>query len=243
MRCGVVVFPGSTCDHDVYHVLKHVLGQEVLFLWHAESALRDCELVVLPGGFSFGDYLRPGSIAAHSPIIAAVQRHAEEGGLVLGIGNGFQILLEAGILPGALRRHQSRRFETREVELKVERRDLPFTTGYGTGRVLRMPLACEAPCYVDTPAALDALEAAGGVVFRYCVGGEDGDGGGGENEEGPAGGSMRSIAGICNQGGNVLGMMPHPERCAEEILGNADGRPLFAAAVGVGTDHLAGGLP
>lgn len=235
MRCGVVVFPGSTCDHDVYHVLKHVLGQEVLFLWHGESALRGCQLVVLPGGFSFGDYLRPGAIAARSPILAAVRRHAEDGGLVLGIGNGFQVLLEAGILPGALRRHHSRQFETREVELKVERRDLAFTTGYGSGRALRMPLACEAPCYVDSPAALDALEAAGGVVFRY-----------GESEadrEDRAGGSMRGIAGICNPGGNVLGMMPHPERCAEEILGNADGRSLFAAAVGVGADHLAGGLP
>ncbi len=259
MRCGVVVFPGSTCDHDVYHVLKHVLGQEALFLWHDEAALRGCELVVLPGGFSFGDYLRPGAIAARSPIIAAVRRHAEEGGLVLGIGNGFQILLEAGILPGALRRHHSRRFETREVELEVERPDLAFTAGYGKGRVLRMPLACEAPCYVDSPAALDALEAAGGVVFRYWggedsggkdSGGEDsgGEDSGGEDDRGEAvgvgpGGSMRGIAGICTEGGNVLGMMPHPERCAEEILGNADGRPLFATAVGVGADHLAGGLP
>ncbi len=233
MRCGVVVFPGSTCDHDVYHVLKHVLGQEVLFLWHRETSLRDCELIVLPGGFSFGDYLRPGALAARSPILAAVRRHADDGGLVLGIGNGFQILLEAGILPGALRRHRGR-FETRELELAVERTDLAFTTGYGkVRRVLRMPRACEVGCYVDTPAALDTLEAAGGVVFRYRAA-EDGG-------VGP-GGSMRGIAGICNDGGNVLGMMPHPERCAEEILGNADGRPLFAAAVGGGTDPL-GGLP
>ncbi len=235
MRCGVVVFPGSTCDHDVYHVLKHVLGQEVLFLWHGEQALRDCELVVLPGGFSFGDYLRPGAIAARSPIMAAVRQHAADGGLVLGIGNGFQVLLEAGILPGALRRHRNRRFETRDVELEIERPDLAFTTGYGKGRVLRMPLACEAGCYVDSSAALDALEEAGGVAFRYR-GGEDGSA---EAGVGP-GGSMRGIAGICNRDGNVLGMMPHPERCAEEILGNIDGRPLFAAAVGGGTDPLGG---
>ena len=231
MRCGVVVFPGSTCDHDVYHVLKHVLGQEVLFLWHGESALRGCRLVVLPGGFSFGDYLRPGALAARSPIMAAVRRHAKAGGLVLGIGNGFQILLEARILPGALRRHGDGSFETREAELEVERADLEFTAGYEKGQRLSMTLACEAGCYVDTPAALDALEESGGVVFRYA--GADG------NDAGPT----RGIAGICNPEGNVLGMMPHPERCAEEILGNVDGRPLFAAAVGRGSDPLAGGLP
>ena len=230
MRCGVVVFPGSNCDHDVYHVLKHVLDQEVLFLWHADDALRDCELVVLPGGFSFGDHLRPGALAARSPILAAVRRHAEAGGLVLGIGNGFQILLEAKILPGALRRRDGR-FETREVGLEVERADLAFTAGYEKGQRLSMTLACEAGCYVDTPAALDALEEAGGVVLRYA------------GAAGDATGSTRGIAGICNPEGNVLGMMPHPERCAEEILGNADGRALFAAAVGRGSELLAGGLP
>ena len=234
MSCGVVVFPGSTCDHDVYHVMKHVLGQEVLFLWHGGKSLRGCELIVLPGGFSYGDHLRPGAIAARSPIMAAVRRHAEEGGLVLGIGNGFQILLEAGILPGAMRRHRGRQFETREVAVRVERNDLAFTAGYTEGQRLRMPVACEAGCYVDSPAALDALEEARGVAFRY-VEAEDGDGE-------FTGGSMRGIAGISNEGGNVLGMMPHPERCAEEILNNAAGRPLFATAAGLEPDFLAGGL-
>jgi phosphoribosylformylglycinamidine synthase len=243
MRCGVVVFPGSNCDHDVYHVLKHVLGQEVLFLWHAGRSLRDCELIVLPGGFSYGDYLRPGAIAARSPIMSAVRRHAEAGGLVLGIGNGFQILLEAGILPGAIRRHRGRWLETREVGLKVERSDLPFTAGYAEGQVLRMPIACEAGCYADTPAALDALEEAGGVVFRYLEAEDGGGATGAPAEDRLPGRSTRGIAGIVNQDGNVLGMMPHPERCAEEILNNVAGRPLLATAVGREPGFLAGDLP
>ena len=229
MRCGVVVFPGSNCDHDVYHVLKHVLGQEVLFLWHGDASIKDCELVVLPGGFSYGDYLRAGAMASLSPIMAEVKRHAEAGGLVLGICNGFQMLLETGLLPGAMRRNQTLRFECRDVHLRVERNDLPFTRGYQPGQVVRMPIAHAEGNYLDADEALDELENAGQVVFRYV------------NPEGETAtdsptwninGSVRSIAGITNEKGNVLGLMPHPERCAEEALGNTDGLPIFASAVG-----------
>ncbi len=229
MRCGVVVFPGSNCDHDVYHVLKHVLGQEVLFLWHGEDHLSGCELIVLPGGFAYGDYLRAGAMAALSPIMAAVRRHADEGGKVLGICNGFQVLLETGLLPGAMRHNRSLRFECRDVFLRLERSDLPFTAGYQQHQILRMPIAHAEGCYLDTSASLDALERAGQVVFRYV--GPKGE----EADEWNINGSARRIAGICSAAGNVLGMMPHPERCAEEILGNTDGLELFASAVALTT--------
>ena len=228
MRCGVVVFPGSNCDHDVYHVLKHVLEQEVLFLWHGDDSIKDCELVVLPGGFSYGDYLRAGSMASLSPIMGAVKRHAEAGGLVLGICNGFQILLEVGLLPGAMRRNRTLRFECRDAYLRVERNDLPYTQGYEVGQVLKMPIAHAEGNYLDTAEALETLEGEGRVVFRYvdpegCEAGEQWN----------VNGSVRDIAGITNAAGNVLGLMPHPERCAEEILGNTDGLTLFSAAVGL----------
>ncbi len=235
MRCGVVVFPGSNCDHDVYHVLKHVLSQEVLFLWHGDASVRDCELVVLPGGFSYGDYLRAGAMAVHSPIMTAVREFAAAGGPVLGICNGFQILLEAGLLAGAMRHNRSLRFECRDVFLRVERNDLRFTSGYDAGQVVRMPIAHAEGCFIDSEEALDALEESSRVVFRYV--GPDGGAPGGGAPDGEASdwnvnGSARAVAGICNQDGNVLGMMPHPERCAEEIFTNQDGLALFASAVG-----------
>jgi phosphoribosylformylglycinamidine synthase I len=225
MRCGVVVFPGSNCDHDVYHVLKHVLQQEVLFLWHEERTLRECQLIVLPGGFSYGDYLRAGAMAAQAPIMPAIQRHAEAGGPVVGICNGFQMLLEVGLLPGAMRRNSSLRFECRDVHLRVEREDTPFTHLYRKGQILRVPIAHGEGNYTDQADALDALESNGQIVFRYT------------NPEGLLddawnfNGSMRGIAGICNPRGNVLGLMPHPERCSEELLGNTDGLNFFAGAV------------
>ena len=225
MKCGVVVFPGSNCDHDVYHVLKHVLGQEAVFLWHQEETVKGCELVVLPGGFAYGDYLRAGALAALSPVMAAVKKHAEAGGLVLGICNGFQVLLEAGLLPGAMRRNRDLRFLCRDVYLKVERTDLPFTRRLKPGQVVRMPIAHGEGNYEDSPAALDQLEAAGQVVFRYVA--PDGA----RSEEWNPNGSARAIAGIVNARGNVLGMMPHPERCAEMVLGNADGLELLAGVV------------
>jgi phosphoribosylformylglycinamidine synthase subunit PurQ / glutaminase len=235
MRCGVVVFPGSNCDHDVYHVLKHVLAQEVSFLWHGEERLRGSELVVLPGGFAYGDYLRAGAMAARSPVMAAVRRHAESGGLVLGICNGFQILLEAGLLPGATRKNRDLRFACRDLHLRVERNDLPFTRGYRRGQVVRMPIAHSEGNYEDTPEALDRLEAAGQVAFRYAA--ADGTIDASDSRWNPNG-SARSIAGVVNRGGNVLGMMPHPERCCEQVLGNTDGLPLLAATVATAVGRL-----
>jgi len=235
MKCGVVVFPGSNCDHDVYHVLKHVLDQEATFLWHQDDNLKGCDLVVLPGGFAYGDYLRAGALAALSPVMGAVKRHAEAGGRVLGICNGFQVLLEAGLLPGAMRRNQNLRFLCREVHLQVERADLPFTWKLKPGQVLRIPIAHAEGNYEDAPERLDALEANRQVVFRYVTPeGARADGDSGANPNGAA----RAIAGICNAGGNVLGMMPHPERCSEQILGNTDGLAVLAGAVAAGSRSL-----
>jgi len=228
------MFPGSNCDHDVYHVLKHVLGQDAVFLWHDTTRLQGCDLVVLPGGFSYGDYLRGGALAAQAPIMGAVKQHAEMGGLVLGICNGFQILLETGLLPGAMRRNRTLRFECRDVHLRVERNDLPFTHRYRPAQVLTMPIAHAEGNYEDTPEALDRLEKEGRVVLRYVSPQGEMD------EAWNVNGSARAIAGITNEGGNVLGLMPHPERCAEPVLGNTDGLHLFASAVEVAGGALAG---
>jgi phosphoribosylformylglycinamidine synthase subunit PurQ / glutaminase len=225
MKCGVVVFPGSNCDHDVYHVCKHVLQQEATFLWHQDETVQGCDLVVLPGGFAYGDYLRAGALAALSPVMGAVKRHAEAGGLVLGICNGFQVLLEAGLLPGAMRRNASQRFVCRDVWVRVERDDLPFTRQLRVGQVLRMPVAHMEGNYEDAAERLDALEAAGLVAFRYTSPAGEIDPAWNPN------GAARAIAGVCNPGGNVLGMMPHPERCSEEILGNTDGLAVLASAL------------
>jgi phosphoribosylformylglycinamidine synthase I len=225
VKCGVVVFPGSNCDHDVYHVWKHILQQEAVFLWHQDETVAGCDLVVLPGGFAYGDYLRAGAMAALSPVMAAVKRHAEAGGLVLGICNGFQVLLEAGLLPGAMRRNASLRFVCRDVWVRVERADLPFTRRLRPGQLLRLPVAHAEGNYEDAPARLDALEEQRLVVFRYT---------GPSGEVDPAwnpNGAARSIAGLCNPAGNVLGLMPHPERCSEEVLGNTDGLEVLASAV------------
>ena len=238
MKAGVVVFPGSNCDHDAYHALKHVVKQDTAFLWHQDEDLQGCDLVVIPGGFSYGDYLRAGAVAALSPVMTAVKRHAEAGGLVLGICNGFQILLEAGLLPGAMRRNQNLRFLCRDVFLKVERNDLPFTRHFEVGQVLRMPIAHAEGNYEDSREKLDRLEAARQVVFRYVA--PDGSPAlsGELDEKWNPNGSARAIAGICNERGNVLGMMPHPERCSEEILGNTDGLGLFESLVESGVEAL-----
>ena len=228
MKAGVVVFPGSNCDHDVYHVLKHVLGQEAAFLWHQDDTLQGCDLVVLPGGFAYGDYLRAGALAALSPVMGAVRRHAEAGGLVLGICNGFQVLLEAGLLPGAMRRNQNLRFLCQDVHLAVERADLPFTSQLRAGQVIRVPIAHAEGNYEDAPERLDALEANRQVVFRYVT--PEGARADGDVEVNPNG-AARAIAGLCNRDGNVLGLMPHPERCSEAVLGNTDGLAVLAGAV------------
>ena len=193
--------------------------------------------MVLPGGFAYGDYLRAGALAALSPVMGAVRRHAEAGGLVLGICNGFQVLLEAGLLPGAMRRNQNLRFLCRDVYLKIERNDLPFTWKLPAGQVMRIPIAHGEGNYEDSPERLDALEANGQVVFRYVT--PDGARADDDPQWNPNG-AARGIAGICNAGGNVLGMMPHPERCSEPILGNTDGLALLASAVEAGSRVLAG---
>ena len=235
MRSGVVIFPGSNCDHDVYHVLKHVLDQEVVFLWHEDTSLKGCDLVVLPGGWSYGDYLRGGAMAAVSPVMGAVRQHAERGGKVLGICNGFQVLTEAHLLPGALRRNRDLRFACCDVYLRVERNDLPWTTSYETGQVLRMPIGHGEGNYEHFESELAKIEANRQVVFRYVAPS------GAQDDSWNVNGSAHAIAGLTNERGNVLGLMPHPERCAEEVLGNKDGLGLFESVVHAGA-RMAGAM-
>jgi len=226
---GVIVFPGSNCDHDAYHVSRHVLGLETRFIWHKERELGAVDLVIVPGGFSYGDYLRSGAIARFSPIMREVVAYAEGGGLVLGICNGFQILCESGLLPGALMRNASLRFACRYVHLRTETGDTPFTRGL-EGSVLRIPIAHGDGNYYADDATLDRLEAEDRIVFRYA------DSQGVVVDSANPNGSSRNVAGVLSEGRNVLGMMPHPERCAESVLGQPDGLRLFESAL----DYLAG---
>jgi phosphoribosylformylglycinamidine synthase subunit PurQ / glutaminase len=219
MNVAVPRFPGSNCDDDALHVLRRVLRVDARFVWHKEPSLGGCDAVVLPGGFTYGDYLRVGAMAAQSPVMAAVKEFAERGGPVLGICNGFQIACEAGLLDGALTRNASLHFECRDVFLVVEGKPTPFTSGIPAGRVLRVPIAHAEGRYVHPD--VERLEREGRVVFRYC------DAGGGETERANPNGSMRNIAGICNARGNVVGLMPHPERASEGVLGSDDGRMVF----------------
>jgi len=233
MTIAVVRFPGSNCDDDARHAFEFVLGAAVRFVWHRESALGDADAVVLPGGFSYGDYLRGGALAALSPVMDAVRRFAERGGPVLGICNGWQILTEARLLPGQLARNPALHFKCQDVHLRVERDDLLFTRRYRKGQILRVPIAHnEGRFYVDAP-TLARLEDSGRVVFRYV------DEAGLQSDDANANGSVNAIAGVVNERGNVLGMMPHPERAAEALLGSADGAPLLRGIL----DHLAGGRP
>lgn len=221
MKFGVIVFPGSNCDHDCYHVLKHVFGQPAEFVWHKETSLKGFDCVVLPGGFSYGDYLRCGAIAKFSPIIKEVRSFAASGGRVVGICNGFQILVEAGLLPGALMRNRNLRFLCRNIHLRVENPETPFTRKLAKGKVLKIPIAHAEGNYYADEETLKEIEGNGQVLFRYAT--EEGEVSEGANPNG----SLHNIAGIANKGKNVLGMMPHPERCAEAILGNAGGRGIF----------------
>jgi phosphoribosylformylglycinamidine synthase subunit PurQ / glutaminase len=224
-KAGVVVFPGSNCDHDTYHVLKHVLGQEARFVWHKDHDLSGLDAVVLPGGFSYGDYLRTGAIARFSPVMQAVKEFASAGGPVLGICNGFQILQEAGLLPGAMLRNRTVQFLSQPVHVRVERDDTIATAGLERGAVLTMPIAHgEGNFYVDEAEAA-GLEREGRVVFRYVT--RDGR----ATEEANVNGSTHAIAGIANAAGNVVGLMPHPERAAEPELGSADGRRILESLV------------
>ncbi len=221
LKFGVVVFPGSNCDADCFHVVKEVLGQPVDYVWHQERDLQGYDCVILPGGFSYGDYLRSGAIARFSPVMGAVEDFASRGGLVLGICNGFQILLEAGLLPGAMRRNDCLQFRCHFVHLRVENPRTPYTSLCREGQVLRIPIAhAEGNYYADGETLRD-MEARGQVVFRYC------DGEGMVTPASNPNGSVGNVAGVCNREGNVLGMMPHPERAAESILGAEDGRLLL----------------
>lgn len=221
MKAGVVVFPGSNCDHDAYHVLKHVLGLETQFLWHGDRNLSQCDLVILPGGFSYGDYLRTGAIARFSPVMDSVQRFAREGGIVLGICNGFQILQESGLLPGAMLRNHGLKFICRQVSVRVDRVDTFFTRLYQPGQVLTVPIAHNEGNFFASAPDLDRIERNGQVILRYCSPGGELDDNSNPN------GSLNSIAGVTNEAGNVMGMMPHPERASELFLGSDDGRGIF----------------
>ena len=227
VRVGVVVFPGSNCDRDTVHALE-VAGAEPVVLWHEEASLQGVAAVVLPGGFAYGDYVRAGVIARFSPVMRAVTAFAGDGGLVLGICNGFQVLAEAGLVPGALLRNRSLRFVGREVTIAAQRDDTPFTRGVAVGRPLRMPVAHGEGCYVADDATLDELERDGQVLFRYV------DAAGavaGPTDPANPNGSLRAIAGVRNAAGNVAGLMPHPERAAEAILGSDDGMGIVRSLV------------
>ena len=223
MKFGVVVFPGSNCDGDCYNMIKDVLCQEVDYIWHKETAVTGYDALILPGGFSYGDYLRTGAIARFSPIMPAVIDFAHQGGLLLGICNGFQILLEAGLLPGAMLRNRSLKFICDKVYLKVKRNDTPFSNKLQPNEVINVPIAHGEGNYFCDAETLAELQGENRILFTYCnSNGQE------ENAFNPNG-SVANIAGIINKQGNVLGMMPHPERCSEQILGGTDGYNIFAS--------------
>jgi len=221
MRFSILVFPGSNCDYDAYHSIRHVLGEEAAFIWHGDIDLQSPDCVILPGGFSYGDYLRCGAMAAFSPAMESVKAFAATGGLVLGICNGFQVLTETGMLPGALLRNRSLSFICKDVYLKTENIDLPFTRRLDKNAPIRIPIAHAEGNYFCDQETLDELESGNRVVFRYC------DRNGQVTETANPNGSLNNIAGITNREGNVLGMMPHPERAMETIVGNTDGMGVF----------------
>lgn len=225
MKFGVLVFPGSNCDRDVAMVPRDLLQQPTRMVWHEESDLSDLDVVIVPGGFSYGDYLRCGAIARFSPAMQSTVRHAERGGLVLGICNGFQILTEAGLLPGALVRNRDLHFVCDRVSLRVERTDLPWTQQYQKEQVITLPIAHGEGCYYTDADTLKALEDHQQVLFRYCTSAGD------ITTDSNPNGSLHNIAGVCNRQGNVLGMMPHPERASDMALGNTDGLKLFEGIV------------
>jgi phosphoribosylformylglycinamidine synthase len=225
MKFGVIVFPGSNCDHDCYYVLKDIFKQPAEFIWHKDDDLKNCDVIVLPGGFSYGDYLRTGAIARFSPLMSQVIKFAEKGGMVIGICNGFQILCEAGLLPGALMRNESRRFVCKFVHLRVENNRTAFTSACGQNDVLAMPVAHAEGLYFVDAATLQQLNQHRQILFRYC------DETGETTATANPNGSLENIAGIMNRTGNVMGMMPHPDRCAEEILTSSDGARVFESII------------
>jgi phosphoribosylformylglycinamidine synthase len=221
MKFAVIVFPGSNCDHDAHYAAEHILGQKAEFVWHKDTSLGGADVVILPGGFAHGDYLRTGAIARFSPIMSEVARFAAAGGPVLGICNGFQVLLEAGLLPGAMLRNRSTQFQCQHVRVKVEQTDTPFTLAASVGQVLRIPIAHGEGNYYAEPEVLARLEKNRQVIFRYL-----------DNPNG----SANDIAGLCNEQRNVVGLMPHPERACELALGSADGLVMFESVLKAVTD-------
>ena len=225
MKFAVVVFPGSNCDHDAYHAVKHVLGQPAEFLWHKDTSLQGADVVILPGGFSYGDYLRTGAIARFSPVMQAVSTFAAQGGPVLGICNGFQILCEAGLLDGVLIRNQQVQFRCEHVNVRVEQTTTPFTGACRAGQVLNIPVAHGEGQFFAEPDVLARLESNRQVVFRYATAAGE------ITDEANCNGSVHNIAGVCNAARNVVGLMPHPERACESMLGSADGLVLFESVL------------
>ena len=218
MKFGVIVFPGSNCDHDAFYAVSRNLGQKAEFIWHDSSSIGSVDAVILPGGFSYGDYLRCGAIAKFSPVMQAVKSFASDGGLVLGVCNGFQILVESGLLPGALIRNAGLKFVCRDVHLRVETVHSPFTNAAEKGEILRLPIAHGEGCYYADEHTLDELEAEDRVAFRYL-----------DNPNG----SVRDIAGVLNKRRNVMGLMPHPERATEPLMGSSDGLTIFESMLRV----------
>jgi phosphoribosylformylglycinamidine synthase len=234
MKFAVVVFPGSNCDHDAHYAASHVLGQDAELIWHKDTSLRGADAVILPGGFAHGDYLRTGAIARFSPIMQEVKRFAADGGPVLGICNGFQVLLEAGLLPGAMLRNRSLHFRCEFVHVRVEQVDTPFTVAASASQVLKIPIAHGEGNYFAPPDVVERLERNRQVVFRYVTASGD------ATDEANPNGSVHNIAGICNEARNVVGLMPHPERACELAVGSADGLILLQSAVhGLGAARAA----
>jgi phosphoribosylformylglycinamidine synthase subunit PurQ / glutaminase len=229
MKFGVVQFPGSNCDDDAYHAIGSIISQPVEFVWHQSEDISGLDAIILPGGFAFGDYLRTGAIARFSPIMKAVDRFARSGGLVLGICNGFQILLEAGLLPGAMTRNKNLRFLCRQVHIRVENTDTPFTCAAQPGQVLQIPIAHMDGNYFCDPATLAEIESNNQVVFRYVT--PNGETAASDDRMANPNGSLHATAGICNRERNVIGLMPHPERAIESPLGSADGLVIFRSVV------------
>ena len=225
MKFGIVVFPGSNCDHDAYHAATAVLGKSAELIWHKDTSLNGADVVVLPGGFAHGDYLRTGAMARFSPIMREVASFAQRGGIVIGICNGFQILLESGLLPGAMLRNRGLKYRCEHVHVRVERNDTPFTCAARPGQVLRIPIGHGEGNYYAAPDVLERLEGNGQVIFRYTT-----EGGVVDDDSNPNG-SVNGIAGICNERGNVAGMMPHPERACEPLLGSSDGLVVLQSIV------------
>ena len=225
MKFGVIRFPGSNCDQDAYHVIKDVLGKHVDYVWHQDTSVKSYDCIVLPGGFSYGDYLRTGAIARFSPIMDAVIEHGQKGKFIIGMCNGFQVLCESHLLPGALTRNTGLKFACKFVNLRVENCDTPWTRETKEGQVLRIPIAHGEGCYVADEDTLSNLNESGRVLFRYC------DENGQTSELSNPNGSVQDIAGIASENFNILGMMPHPERASEKILGSSDGRCIFQGVV------------